>query len=603
MGISNLRYLPFYNTWIEKVKLAPSLVLLESEHGTGLGTKINKLIQTLYRSEHLSYKLIVSVTKDHKDQIKNTLDSLGITGITYVISKSLSYYSYLAKAKYLISDTALTKQYVKKDGQILLLIHDDKTDSAIDGNVFRNFMAADFLWFADSDTEQHAIKTYHLNTLSGKCILREGYDNCDEENTALRICRRVFQDETIDSEYYMPEHNKKNVLLYAGDFQKNGITTALLSMLTYLDKDKYNYFISYRLKYVKKLPQKLEMMKDEITLLPLVSEMNLDPLSAVAHLIFFKCKRSPKWVSRRLDQCYKRELKKHYPNQEMFHSVVHYNGYERYIIALYQRFVCKKILWTHNDVMKEVYQKKILNPHQLHEAYDQYDKIIAVSPSVQKSIEKFGGSIKKTYVLENFHDYQHVIARASEDLVFDEGMQSSISREALIDILNSTAVKFIGIGRYAVEKGQERLIQAFERFSLTHEDAYLIIVGGNGELYEHILTLAKNSPHAERIILLKDVDNPFPILKKCDLLLLSSFYEGLGLVLLEADTLKIPVVSTDIEGPDELLKKYGGTLVENSMDGLLKGMELFMQGQIKVMDIDYEETNRRSVLAYENIIE
>jgi glycosyltransferase involved in cell wall biosynthesis len=54
--------------------------------------------------------------------------------------------------------------------------------------------------------------------------------------------------------------------------------------------------------------------------------------------------------------------------------------------------------------------------------------------------------------------------------------------------------------------------------------------------------------------------NPFPYLKKADLFLLTSKFEGLPNVLLEAATLKKNIISTDCPtGPREILNngKYG----------------------------------------------
>ena len=65
------------------------------------------------------------------------------------------------------------------------------------------------------------------------------------------------------------------------------------------------------------------------------------------------------------------------------------------------------------------------------------------------------------------------------------------------------------------------------------------------------------------------------ILKKCDLFILSSLYEGLGLVILEADTLGVPVISTDVEGPKGFMEEHGGFLVPNNEDGILWGMNEF----------------------------
>ena len=105
------------------------------------------------------------------------------------------------------------------------------------------------------------------------------------------------------------------------------------------------------------------------------------------------------------------------------------------------------------------------------------------------------------------------------------------------------------------------------------------------------------------VIFIKSIDNPFPILKRCDLFILSSYYEALGLVLLEADTCGIPCIATDVRGPRGFLKKYNGTLVENSEEGILKGMNDFMQGKVKCMNFDAEKYNQQVKKEYEKIFE
>ena len=82
-----------------------------------------------------------------------------------------------------------------------------------------------------------------------------------------------------------------------------------------------------------------------------------------------------------------------------------------------------------------------------------------------------------------------------------------------------------------------------------------------------------------------------PILKKCDLFIISSFYEGLPMVLHEADSLGIPAFSTDIHGPGGYFREFGGHLVEDSTEGILQGMYDFADGKIKPMNIDYKKRN------------
>ena len=105
---------------------------------------------------------------------------------------------------------------------------------------------------------------------------------------------------------------------------------------------------------------------------------------------------------------------------------------------------------------------------------------------------------------------------------------------------------------------------------------------------------ANESVAGSHIIIIRSLQNPMPILKRCQLFILSSLYEGLGLVLLEADTLGVPVVSCDITGPRGFMKKNGGTLVEDSEEGILHAMNLYDEGKIHCMNVDYRKMNEEN---------
>lgn len=69
-----------------------------------------------------------------------------------------------------------------------------------------------------------------------------------------------------------------------------------------------------------------------------------------------------------------------------------------------------------------------------------------------------------------------------------------------------------------------------------------------------------------------------PILKRCSMFILSSVYEGLGLVMLEADSLGIPVFLL-MYMVRATFEKYGGYLVEDSTEGILQGMYDYANGK------------------------
>jgi glycosyltransferase involved in cell wall biosynthesis len=108
----------------------------------------------------------------------------------------------------------------------------------------------------------------------------------------------------------------------------------------------------------------------------------------------------------------------------------------------------------------------------------------------------------------------------------------------------------VHVGRFAKVKRHDILIQAFKKADI---DAKLILVG-DGEEKENIITIIKKLHLEDKVIMTGHVQNPYPLIRDAKLLVLSSEYEGLPTVLIEALTLNTHVVSTNcISGPSEIL--------------------------------------------------
>jgi len=89
-----------------------------------------------------------------------------------------------------------------------------------------------------------------------------------------------------------------------------------------------------------------------------------------------------------------------------------------------------------------------------------------------------------------------------------------------------------------------------------------LIILGEGEDREKIVRFAKNIGVSDQITLLGFKKNPIDYIKKADIFVLSTFYEGFGIVLVEAMIGKAPVISSDCDfGPREIL--------ENGKNGIL----------------------------------
>lgn len=129
----------------------------------------------------------------------------------------------------------------------------------------------------------------------------------------------------------------------------------------------------------------------------------------------------------------------------------------------------------------------------------------------------------------------------------------------------------------------------------------MIIIGGYGTLYNETLRYAEDS--LSNIVIIKSMSNPIAVMKKCDLFILSSYYEGLGLTLLEADTIGMPTISTNVQGPRGFVQEYGGVLVDVNSEGIYNGMMEYMNGKVKAMNVDYEAYNKRAVEQFEAMLE
>ena len=420
------------------------------------------------------------------------------------------------------------------------------------------------------------------------------YCTFDRQQATRNICRHVLLGKYLCQEHRMPVTTKKKVLLYAGSLKPNGITTAYFSMLRHLDTDACDYYISYRSPSLKEHPERLNGMPEGYHYYPLATEMNLDVLTGIAQILYLKWGITSFGVQKRLLKAYRREWQKHFGSAS-FDQVVHYDGYENYMIALFEQAPCIRTIWVHNDMEREIQAKGNPSLPLLKHAYATYDHVVPVGEDIRPAVERIGGRTDNVQVIENYMDIEDIRSRAHLPLTFDPETRSNASLRKLQKILDCSDTKFINIGRYAPEKGQERLIRAFDQFWHTHPKTWLIIIGGMGDLYESLRRLARSLDSGKHIVLLKSMSNPMPVLKQCDFFILSSFYEGQVLVVPEADVLGLPVAACDVNGARSFLKEYGGTLLPDSEEGILQGMEMYAAGEIQPLHVDYEKRNQKII--------
>ena len=114
--------------------------------------------------------------------------------------------------------------------------------------------------------------------------------------------------------------------------------------------------------------------------------------------------------------------------------------------------------------------------------------------------------------------------------------------------------RIVAMGGLIYQKGFDLLLNIVSRLFGRFTDWNLIIMG-KGTLDEELKNQAKRLGIESKVFFPGRVMNPFSILSRCDLFVLSSRYEGFPNALLEAMVCGLPPVSFDCpSGPGEIIK-------------------------------------------------
>lgn len=218
-----------------------------------------------------------------------------------------------------------------------------------------------------------------------------------------------------------------------------------------------------------------------------------------------------------------------------------------------------KIHWLH-------YEYKKTNPNAKYDKLfkrilPKFDKIIAVSEGVEQAFNKIYHLENKTSIIPNLVNTDKIIKKSKE--------KSDV-------ILSKSDINFVSVGRLNKSKGYDRLIEAIHHLKQKKilPDKFLLRIYGGGEEKETLSDLIRKYKLDKYIYLMGQVDNPYKYIKSNDMFVLSSNFESFGLVIVEAMILGVPVLATQNNATNVLIKdKYNGLIIENSTLGLEKGIE------------------------------
>lgn len=284
-------------------------------------------------------------------------------------------------------------------------------------------------------------------------------------------------------------------------------------------------------------------------------------------------------------------LLKNYP--KVLKATFNWNNYDAVITWNYQlpSFALtaftkeKKIGWFHGAIddlivdlnsTEETIEKHIMQ----HTAWVAADKIVTISNQSKKSLEKaFPEFLEKCFIISNPVPIDEILDKSNADT----------------DVkIPQTGHNLISIGRLDSNKNNALAINALSYVLKQFPDTMLYLVG-TGTEKDSLQKLINEKKLSDHVIFLGYQQNPYPILKQCDLLCMTSLSEGFGMVVAEAMALNKTFVTTPVAGASEELAK-------NNTCGLVATWDIEDYAN-KVIEI-FSDSNKYSTLcsnAYSNI--
>lgn len=205
---------------------------------------------------------------------------------------------------------------------------------------------------------------------------------------------------------------------------------------------------------------------------------------------------------------------------------------------------------------------------------------ICVSAGVRSDlISRFGIREGRCFLIANPVD----LARLDE---------LSNAHNSLLERFDRRNKLILSVGRLTSQKDFAFLIEAFNVLVNSDAPACELLIVGEGPEREKLEALVDALNLRGKVHLMGWQENPYPFYKAADVFALSSRFEGMPNVILEALAFGLPVVSTDCEsGPREILvERYLGQLVSI-------GESLAMTQALRVALEENKESRRREYIA------
>ena len=206
----------------------------------------------------------------------------------------------------------------------------------------------------------------------------------------------------------------------------------------------------------------------------------------------------------------------------------------------------KKISWIHGSIEEFLQDnaKRLSHRQQLDDA----DTIVGISKKTSNSIKAvYPDYAQKLQTIYNGYDFNSILEKSQEKI------ESEIAAQSICTI-----------GRIEENKGSDRVVEVIQLLHKQGKKYHLYFIGA-GAMEEELKRKVKEYQLEDYIHFLGYQKNPYQYLSQMQVLLSMSKQEGFPGVYVEALSLGVPFVSTDVGGAEELSQggRYGQIIETN----------------------------------------
>jgi CDP-glycerol glycerophosphotransferase (TagB/SpsB family)/glycosyltransferase involved in cell wall biosynthesis len=343
----------------------------------------------------------------------------------------------------------------------------------------------------------------------------------EDGEVTKRYVERIFAGVVSDKirEYQVADPQKHKLLVYPGAMLANGVTSSFINLMNSIDFDRYDVtaLVDGDTDNLAKLPKQVRVLERIGT-----------PVR---------------------DNC-TMEMRRLVP-EATFDAALDFDGYfadgGRLILAANAK---KHLVWQHNNLWAEAHGKVndeyplLTDLTAMFQLYPEFDELVSVSPATmevnRQGLREYVRNDQIRFAL-NTLDYRRVIEQGNDPI----GLHKLFDFYGKRVPFDHEHTNYITSGRLSPEKNHAALIDAFVRLVKVKPDSRLYILG-QGPLIHDLHEQIRKLNLTDHVFLLGHQKNPFALMKHCDIFVFPSLFEGQGMVLLEAFTLGLKVMASDI---------------------------------------------------------